>query len=86
MGCRSVSNDTSTWYDVKLNNNAANVTTAAGTGSAVSTELALTVPPSVYAMKYIRCNAVLTGASTNSADKTSVTYVYVPQGKLSAMA
>ena len=81
-----VSTDTSTWYDVKLPNNAAQVTTAAGTGSAVVTTLALTVPEGVYAAKFIRCNAVLTGASTNTADKTSVTYLYVPQGKLSAMA
>lgn len=81
-----VSNDTSTWYDVKLPNNAAAVATAAGTGSNVETNLALTVPPSVYAMKYLRCNAVLAGAATASADKTSVTYIYVPQGKLSAMA
>lgn len=79
-----VSNDTTTWYDVKLNNNAANVATAAGTGSNVETNLALTVPPAVYAAKYIRCNAVLAGASTAAADKTSVTYQYVPQGKLSA--
>ena len=81
-----VSNDASTWYAVKLNNNAANVATAAGTGSNVETNLALTVPPAVYAMKFIRCNATLSGASTNTVDKTSVTYVYVPQGKLSAMA
>ena len=81
-----VSTDNSTWYDVKLPNNAATVTTAAGTGSAVVTTLALTVPEGVYAAKFFRCNAVLTGASTASVDKTSVTYIYVPQGKLSAMA
>lgn len=77
-----VSNDGSTWYDVKLPNNAAAVATAAGTGSAVTTNLALTVPASVYAAKLFRCNAVLAGAATASADKTSVTYQYVPQGKL----
>lgn len=81
-----VSTDTTTWYDVKLPNNAATVTTAAGTGSAVVTTLALTVPEGVYAMKFFRCNAALSGAATASADKTSVTYIYVPQGKLSAMA
>ena len=77
-----VSNDGSTWYDVKLPNNAAAVATAAGTGSAVTTNLALTVPASVYAAKLFRCNAVRAGAATASADKTSVTYQYVPQGKL----
>ena len=81
-----VSTDTTTWYDVKLPNNAATVTTAAGTGSAVVTTLALTVPEGVYAAKFFRCNALLSGAATASADKTSVTYIYVPQGKLSAMA
>lgn len=80
------SNDASTWYDVKLPNNAAAVATAAGTGAPVSTNLALTVPEGVYAAKYIRCNAVLAGAATAAADKTSVTYQYVPQGKLSAYA
>lgn len=81
-----VSNDTTTWYDVKLPNNAAAVATAAGTGSAVVTTLALTVPEGVYAAKYLRCNAVLAGAGTVSVDKTSVVYQYVPQGKLSAYA
>ena len=77
-----VSNDGTTWYDVKLPNNAAAVAPAAGTGSPVTTNLALTVPASVYAAKLFRCNAVLAGAVTVSADKTSVTYQYVPQGKL----
>ena len=78
-----VSMDGTTWYDVKLPNNAAAVATAAGTGVAVNTNLALTVPDGVYGARLFRCNAVLAGAATAAADKTSVTYQYVPQGKLS---
>lgn len=76
------SNDGTTWYDVKLVNNASNVDTAAGTGVAVETFLALDVPTSVYAAKLFRVVATLSGAATAAADKTSVTYQYVPQGKL----
>lgn len=77
-----VSNDGTTWYDVKLPSNTSNVATAAGTGAPVATTLALTVPSGVYAAKLFRCNAVLAGAATAAADKTSVVYQYVPQGKL----
>lgn len=79
-----VSVDGTTWYDLKLPNNAANVATAAGTGSNVETNIALSVPPGVYGARLFRCKATLSGAATAAADKTSVTYMYVPQGKLSA--
>lgn len=80
-----VSTDATTWVDLKTVNNAANVATAAGTGSNVETDFFLEVPFAAYAAKYIRVVATLAGAATAAADKTSASYVYVPQGKLSAL-
>ena len=75
-----VSADNTTYFDLKAVNNVANVATPVGTGVAVTTRLALQIDvPHVY--KFFRCNAVLAGAATIAADKTSVTYRYIqPEG------
>lgn len=70
-----VSNDNSVWYDVKLVNNASAVNTAAGTGSAVETFLALSMAD-VTAWKFFRVKATLSGAATAGADLTKVDYQY----------
>lgn len=76
-----VSLDGTTWYDVKLPNNASNVSTAAGTGSPVTTRLALAIPEGgLFGWTYFRCNATLSGAATASADVTQVSYVGVGVG------
>lgn len=72
--------DASTWYDLKLPNNAANVATAAGTGSPVTTTLALGAPPGTSALKYFRVVATLSGATTDPADVTAVTYRHLKWG------
>jgi hypothetical protein len=64
-----VSLDNSTWYDVKLSNNAANVTLAA-TG-----DLALQLMD-LSGWKFFRVVATLSGAATAAGDLTSVSYVY----------
>ncbi len=70
-----VSMDASTWYDLKLPNNAANVTVTA------DATLALDVPSSVMGWMYFRIVATLSGASTASGDTTAVVYRYVQQGQ-----
>jgi len=76
-----VSLDGTTWYDVKLPNNASNVSTAAGTGSAVTTRLALAIPEGgLFGWAYFRCNATLSGAATAGADTTQVSYIGVGVG------
>jgi len=70
-----VSNDNSTWYDVKLVNNASAVATAVGTGAAVETFLALSMPD-LTGWKFFRTKATLSGAATAAADKTQVDYQY----------
>jgi hypothetical protein len=70
-----VSVDNSTWYDVKLVNNAANVATASGTGVEVTTSLALSMPD-LTGWKFFRVVASLAGAATAAADKTQVDYQY----------
>lgn len=72
-----VSQDDSTYYDLKTLNNASNVATAAGTGSAVAHAFVLEVPYSACAWKFLRVVATLSGASTASADVTAVTYRYL---------
>lgn len=65
-----VSLDNSTWYDVKLSNNAANVTATA------SANLALQLAD-LTGWKFFRVVATLSGASTDPlADFTKVDYVY----------
>ena len=70
-----VSMDGTTWYDLKLPNNAANVTVTA------DATLALDVPSSVMGWMYFRIVATLSGASTASGDTTAAVYRYVPQGQ-----
>lgn len=68
-----VSMDGSTYYDLKPMNNAASVTTSAGTGSDVAYAFVLDCPVSACGWKYIRPVATLSGASTAAEDVTSVT-------------
>lgn len=70
-----VSMDGTTFYDVKLPNNAANVTLAA-TGA-----VALQIPRGVAGWKYFRCNALLSGAATAAGDLTAVSYRWVAHGR-----
>lgn len=69
-----VSMDGSTWYNWKEPQAPAQVAVATGTGSQVVTYTALNIGPAVKAWAYFRCNAVLAGATTAAADKTTVTY------------
>jgi hypothetical protein len=64
-----VSLDNSTWFDVKLSNNAANVTLTA------SGALALQLMD-LSGWKFFRCVATLSGAATAAGDLTQVDYVY----------
>ena len=72
-----VSQDGSTFYDLKSQNNAANVATAAGTGSAVAHSFVLDCPKSASGWRYVRLVATLSGASTAAADVTAGTYTYL---------
>ena len=63
-----VTDDQSTVYQLKPLNNPAIVATAA----AVTTEIAIPIPPEATAARYVRVVAVLSGAGTNPADQTSV--------------
>lgn len=76
-----VSVDGSTWYDLKLSNNASNVASAAGTGSPVTTRLALDCS-AASAWPYFRCNATLSGAATAGADVTAVDVRYLKYDEL----
>lgn len=76
-----VSQDNSTWYDLRSMSNVANNAGGAGTGSQVLTDVVLHVPASALRnWKFIRVTATLAGASTGAADKTSVTYYYSRRG------
>lgn len=76
-----VSMDNSTFFDVKLPNNAANVASAAGTGTEVITRLALMIPAEALSgWMYLRMVATLSGAATAAADLTAVTYRFVQPG------
>ena len=78
-----VSRNASTWFDLKLPNNASNVATATGTGSPVTTRLALAIPTDgLFGWNYFRVVATLAGDTTVTADVTSVTYRYVQVGGL----
>lgn len=72
-----VSHDNATFYDLKGVNNAANVSTAAGTGSIVAHSFVLAAPDSIVGWEYARLVPTLSGASTNSADVTAATYQYL---------
>jgi hypothetical protein len=78
-----VSRNGTDWYLLKMANNASNVATAAGTGSPVTTRLALAIPTDgIFGWNYFRVVATLAGATTVTADVTSVTYRYVQVGGL----
>ena len=68
-----VSMDDNTYYDLKPMNNAASVTTAAGTGSPVAHSFVLDCPISASGWAYARPVATLSGATTDPADVTAVT-------------
>jgi hypothetical protein len=74
-----VSSDNSTWIDMAVANNAANVTLATGTGSADATVTkALAAPDAVYGWRYARLaivNGVATGAAT---DTYAIGYCFLP--------
>lgn len=63
-----VSMDASTWYNLKLPNNAAAVTVAA------TENVALTIPAAASAFRYFRCVVTLSGASTAGGDLTAMVY------------
>lgn len=66
--------DDSTYVDIKMPNNAANVTfSATGTG-------ALCMPTAASVYPFFRCKATLSGASTAGGDLTAVTYRYIRHG------
>jgi hypothetical protein len=64
-----VSLDNSTWYDLKLSHNAANVTVTAS--GSVALQLG-----DITGWKFFRCVATLSGAGTAGGDTTKVDYVY----------
>lgn len=68
-----VSMDGSTWYTLKLPNNAALVTSAA------TATLCLSMPD-VSGWKFFRCQATLSGAATAAGDLTALTYRFVRYG------
>lgn len=72
-----VSNDSSTWVDVALTNNAANVTLATGTASADATVTkAIVAPDAVFGWTYARL-VIVTGVVTgNAVDTYSIGYCY----------
>jgi hypothetical protein len=72
-----VSQDGSTYYDLKTLNNASSVATAAGTGSTVAHSFVLDVPVSASGWRYLRAVATLSGATTDPADVTSATVRYL---------
>ncbi len=79
-----VSRDGTTWYAVKLTNNAAVVDSAAGTGSAVTTRTCMQLT-GLEGWPYFRVVALLSGATTAAADQTTVDYVYVAYGRAGAI-
>ena len=76
-GIWQVSDDGSTWVDVKPENNAAIVVLATGTaGADAAVTVVLSAPPAVYGARFVRAavrNAVATGAA---ADTYSIAYRY----------
>lgn len=70
-----VSNDNSTWIDLRQSNNAANVVLATGT-SAATGDIAFDVPYAAYGFRFTRfvlVNGVVTGAA---GDLYAISYVY----------
>jgi len=73
-----VSQDGTNWFDVS----GASASSAAGTGSPVTTLIALVAPSCVHGYPLVRCVATLSGASTAGADTTTVTSRWVQPGGL----
>lgn len=70
-----VSDDNSTFVDVKMPNNAANVVVVTGTGSNVTDTICLVAPDAVYAKRYARVVVVSgVGVGDGVDDKASVSY------------
>lgn len=76
-------NGGSTWYDVKSVNNAAAVTVAGGGGSPLAHAVTLEIPSGVMAYGLLRGVATLSGAVTDPADVTAITFRYVQPGGVS---
>lgn len=73
-----VSQDASTWINVKTMNNAAQVATAAGTGSTVSTTVNLDGPASLSGWKYARAIVTTAGATADGvADGYACSYSWM---------
>ncbi len=74
-----VSNDASTWVDVALPNNAANVALATGTsGIDAAVTRAIMAPDAVYGWHYCRI-AIVNGVATGAAaDTYALSYCYLP--------
>ena len=72
-----VSNDNSTWLDVKTANAAANVALVTGTGSDVAADVVIDAPAACLGWKYCRIQcytAVSTADGTNDVAATSYNY------------
>ena len=75
-----VSADGSTWLDVKLANNAANVTLVTGTGSAVAATIALAMPDACYGWLYSRVSLLTGGTTASTGDEYNIGYNYLARG------
>ena len=75
-----VSADGSTWRDVKLPNNAANVVLVTGTGSAVASTVVISAPDAVYAWSYARLSVLTGGTTASTGDEYSTSYTYLKRG------
>jgi hypothetical protein len=73
----------STWFDLVTGTGiAVSTATAAGTGSPVTTTRALIVPASAHAYPLVRGVVTLSGAATDPADVTVLSYRFVQPGGL----
>jgi len=78
-----VSDDGTNWYDISGGTSSSvSFATAAGTGTEVVTSKVLAFDVAVISWVQCRVVATLSGAGTNTADKTTATYHYVSRGKL----
>ena len=75
--------DGSTWFDLFLGTGVpVSHATAAGTGSPVTTTRALIVPDAAHAYPLVRGVVTLSGATTDRADVTTLSYRFVQPGGL----
>jgi len=76
-----VSKNGTTWYDAKPTNNAATVVAVTGTGSPVSTTIAVSAPDAVYGFPFSRCSVISrVAAAVDANDQYSVEYEYLKRG------